>query len=176
MTIEVRREWVWAMLGVGLLAAISFLGLRVSPHAADGRPVLLLPEIRQVELYRQQAVRWTEAWRVQETGLLTLLTAPAADLLAQSQAGQQTLGEAVSLANAVDAAEAPEALVGLRDQSQTTAAAFVEAGRAVNRWLSAPSAENLAAAQSAYQTAAAALAVIEANAWIAPDLAPLTER
>ena len=175
MEIELHRNWVKVLprlivtlAALMVLTGLYGLGYVVSPRTPDGRPVLLLPDVRAVEVYRRQAVAWLQAWRNLDTGLQSVLNAPDSDLLEQSRKAQASFEAAIQLARAVDAAEAPPTLLGLHDQVALTAQGYVDTSVAVNRWLSAPSPENRAVADQAYQVAAATLAQVEANAWLQP--------
>jgi len=57
-------------------------------------------------------------------------------------------------------------LLGLRELASASALAYVDAGVVVARWVSAPSAENRAAAQQALADAGRALSALEQNEWI----------
>ncbi len=175
MQIEIRREWVWTLLAVSLMVVLGGLGYGVSPHAADGRPMLLLPDVRSVETYRRQAVRWVEAWRGLDDHLRSSLTNTSGELLEQSRLAQSDFETAVELARQVDRQDGPPAVFGLRDQAAQTATAYVDATAALNRWLSAPSEENRAALDETYQRASEALTTIQANKWIAGDPATAIE-
>ena len=175
LEIELHRDWVKVLprlLGVTVFLVVTAglygLGDVVSPRTPDGRPVLLLPDVRAVEVYRRQAVAWVLAWRDLEAGLRAVLGAPDSGLLEQSRKAQAGFEAAIQLAREVDAAEAPPTLLGLHDQVVLTAQGYVDTSVAVNRWLSAPSPENRAVADQAYQVAAATLAQVEANAWLQP--------
>jgi hypothetical protein len=130
--------------------------------------VLLLPDVRAVELYRRDAIGWTDEWRVISQDLEEVLANDDMSLLARSRQAQRAFDRAVALARDVDAAEAPPALLGLHELSVSTSGAYVEAGAAIARWLSAPSDENQVAAEEALANANAALSAIETNAWIGP--------
>ncbi len=173
MQIELRREWVWTLLAVSLMVVLAGIGYGVTPRVADGRPVLLLPDVHAVETYRRQAVRWVEAWHDLDTHLRSSLTDTSGELLEQSRLAQSDFETAVELARQVDGLEAPPALFGLRDQAAQTATAYVDATAALNRWLSAPSEENRAALDEADQRAFGALTMIQSNEWITGD--PATE-
>ena len=178
MQIEVRREWVWTLLAVSLMLVLGSLGYLVTPRAADGRPVLLLPGVRAVETYRRQVVEWAQAWRELHGGMRAMLEATDTDLLTQSQQAQSNFERAVELARRVEQTDAPPALLGLREQAAQTAAAYVDASAAINRWLSAPSEENRAAAQQLSAQASEALAQLESNEWVAavtPTHAPTAQ-
>lgn len=174
MEIELHPDWLRRLprligLAAGITLAVLLFGLgySVSPRAADGRPVLLLPDVRAVEIYRRQSVTWLQAWQALDTELGQIVSGPdTASLLDRSRQAQVDFGTAIDLARAVDGTDAPPALLGLHDQVAGTAQAYVDASVALNRWLSAPSPENRAAADQAYQTAKNNLAGLAANAWL----------
>jgi hypothetical protein len=174
--IEIRRDWLVAgprllalAIALLILTGLYALGYAVSPQAADGRPQLLLPDVRAVEVYRRQAVGWARAWRTLDTDLKQLMTgSEMLGLLATSRQAQADFGTAIDQARAVDGTEAPPALLGLHDQMAVTAQAYVDTSVALNRWLSAPTVENRATVDQAYQAAATNLAQVEANVWLQP--------
>ena len=178
MSLEIELPGAWLrrlprMLGVAggvTLALLVFaLGYGVSPRAADGRPLLLLPDVRAVEIYRRQAVAWRQAWQALDAEIGQTLRASAPDtagLLDRSRQAQTDFGTAIELARAVDGTEAPPALLGLHEQTAGTAQAYVDATVALNRWLSAPTAENRAVADQACQRASDTLTQLAANAWL----------
>ena len=175
LEIEIRRDRLTVMppllatlAALALLALLYGLGDLVSPRTPDGRPVLFLPDVRAVEVYRRQAVAWALAWRDLDAGLRAVLDTPETGLLEQSRQAQGGFERAIQLARAVEAAEAPPTLLGLHDQVVLTAQGYVDTSVALNRWLSAPSLENRAVADQAYQTASGQLAQLEANAWLQP--------
>ena len=174
MEIEIRRDWLTILPRLASLAAVLMvltlltgLGYVASPRTADGRPVLLLPDVRAVEIYRRQAVTWLQAWQVLDMALgQSLSAADTTGLLDRSRQAQSDFASAIDLARTVDGTEAPPALLGLHDQTAATAQAYVDATVALNRWLSAPSSDNRAAADQAYRAARDNLTQLAANAWL----------
>ncbi len=166
MEIEIRREWLWALVIVAALVVLGGIGYAVSPRDEAGRPRLLLPGVRAVETYRRQVVEWAQDWHELDGHLRALLETTDTDLLTQSQQAQSSFEQAVELARRVEQTEAPPALLGLREQAAQAATAYVDASAAINRWLSAPSGENRTAAQEIYRQASEALARLESNEWI----------
>jgi hypothetical protein len=142
------------------------LGFAASPRDADGRPVLLLPDVRAVELYRRQVTGWVSNWTGVDETLNEVLGGDVTQLLALSRKAQRALEQSAALARDVDASESPPALLGLRDLSIQVAADHVGASVAVARWLSAPSTENRVAAEAAVAAARNSLAALEANEWV----------
>lgn len=167
MTLEVRREWLWTVMGLTLLSLLLGLGQIASPRDAAGRPVLLLPDVRAVEGYRQKVVAWNTAWTAIGQDLGRLLTTQETSLLDQSRLAQRLLEQATALAQAAEGTDAPGSLIGLHDQALAAAGSFSQASAAANRWLSAPTPTNEEGAQSAYQAATTALADLQSNTWLA---------
>ena len=166
MEIEVKRT---SLAWLGVITALALLGLAgyvVSPRDAAGRPRLYLQDVRAVETYRASAADWAGAWRILDTTLGGVLASSQTDLLQQSRQAQGAFDRAVDLASQVDGQDAPPTLVGLREQALAAATRYTDAAIAVNRWLSAPSPDNLSAAQVRLAEARAALASLEANQWL----------
>ena len=166
MEVEIRPGALLATLMVGVVMLLPMLGFAVSPRDADGRPVLLLPDVRAVELYRRQVTSWVSYWTGVDETLNEVLNGDVAQLLALSRKAQRAFEQSAALARDVDASESPPALLGLRDLSTQVAADYVGASVAVARWLSAPSTENRVAAEEALAIAREGLASLESNEWI----------
>ena len=112
MEIELRREWIIGAIVAVVVGALGLLGWAVSPKAADGRPVLLLPDVRAVETYRVSVVQWVKEWQGLDTAMYDLLASDKdTDLLNQSRKAQAAFDQSVTLAVAVDGASAPTALM-----------------------------------------------------------------
>ena len=167
MEIEIRPRTFSMALIVSTVAVLALLGYHASPRDEAGRPVLLLPDVRAVELYRRNAVRWANEWREIEAGLEQVLADDSQQLLSRSREAQRAFDQAVALAQEVDGTEAPSALLGLHEQAVANGDAHIQAGAAVARWLSAPTDEHRAAAQTALANASAAQAAFSASEWIA---------
>lgn len=163
---EGRSEYILLVVLVAavILGAIGFLA---SPLDANGRPLLLLPDVKKVEDYRSDARSWTAQMRTIDSQLSTLL-ADQGDLLSQSQSGQAIFEDSLNLAKGVDAAEAPAALVGLKTMLANTSLAYFDASRAALLWISAPKQENYDQAALLVQAARAQLSELEASSWINP--------
>lgn len=178
MEIEIKRGSLVGLVVVAALAGLVALGYAISPRDDAGRPRLYLPDVRAVETYRAAAVGWVGAWRGLDTALGAVLTSSKTDLLAQSRECQQAFEQAVDLAGQVDGQTAPPTLVGLRELAQAAATQYTDAAIAVNRWLSAPTADNFSAAQTRLGEARTTLASLEANQWLArpaPAVTPAPE-
>ena len=166
MEIEIRRTTAVGLLGGFVLIYLAAVGYAASPRDAAGHPLLLLPEVRAVENYRQLALGWDSAWRNLDQTISGVLHSDKTQLLAASQHAQSSIDTAASLAGQVDAADAPAALIGLKDLTNQTATDYSAASTAAARWLSAPSSANLTAATAALTKARADRKQLEANAWL----------
>lgn len=166
MEIEIPRSSLSGLLVLAGLSLLLALGYELSPRDEAGRPRLLLPDVRAVEAYRTRAAGWANDWRALDTALVAVLASPQTDLLQQSRRAQGAFDRAMDLAGQVEGQDAPPTLVGLREQVIQVAASYADAATAANRWLSAPSDDNLAAAQARLVEAQATLAGLEANQWL----------
>jgi hypothetical protein len=166
MEVEIRPGALLATLTIAVVMLLPVLGFAVSPRDADGRPVLLLPDVRAVELYRCQVTSWVSNWTGVDESLNEVLSGDVTQLLALSRRAQRAFEQSAALAQDVDASESPPALLGLRDLSIQVAADYVGASVAVARWLSAPSPENRVAAEEAVAAAGEGLAAVQANEWV----------
>ena len=165
MDIELPRGPSVSAGVVVLLVALIGMGVAVSPRDENGRPVLLSPNVRAVELYRRHALRWVGDWQVLSSELRRVLEEEG-ELLAINTRVQRGFEQAIALAHDVETSEAPASLVGLHDQATATAQAFVEASLAVARWVSAPTDEHRQKAVQALASADETLKSLEANEWL----------
>lgn len=167
MEIEVQREPFFILAASILLVLFGAVGYFASPRAEDGRPVLLMPDVKAVEDYRRAASGWSASWRELDGQMHGVMDAESnSELLVMSRAAQRAFERAVELARSVDSTETPAPLIGLRDQAAAASLAYMDASVAVARWVSAPTPENRSTADSALAKAGAALAALEQNDWI----------
>jgi hypothetical protein len=136
--LEHRISWIGALLVI-FLAALTVLGAVVSPRDDNGRPVLLLPEVKAFEDYRCLAHGWLDRLRGLDSEISGVLSeGDHGDLFTQSRKAQQLLQDAVNLAQEVDRVKVPAAAVGIHDQIYTTALAYLEIARLTVRWVGVP--------------------------------------
>jgi hypothetical protein len=166
MEIVIRRSAIVGVLAVSILGGLGVAGYRASPRDEAGRPVLLLPDVRQVESYRREAAAWVEGWATLDVVLEQVLEDEAGSLLTRSRQVQRAVEQAVALAREVDARETPPALLGLHELAVQTASRYLEASAAVARWLSAPTSESRAIAVTTVAAAQDSLTTLENNGWI----------
>jgi hypothetical protein len=87
-------------------------------------------------------------------------------LFSQSQSSQDIFEDYVKLTQAINNAEAPSALTGLKDLLLNTSAAYLDASQSALRWVSTPSDDNLTATKELINNAQDILAELESNTWI----------
>ncbi len=150
-----------------LVIVLGLVGWAFSPLDSEGRPILLLPDVKKVEDYRKKIGGWAEDLRLLD-GQLTTLLSGSGDLLSQSRDGQKAFETSLRIAKQTDAEEAPAALAGLRSTAVETSLAYMEASRGVLLWISTPKQENYEAAVILIQAAREQLAEMEGSTWIAP--------
>ena len=108
---EKLQKFGLVLLGIAVLFTI--IGAIVSPLDDLGKPVLLLPEVKEVEDYRRSAQDWVSQLSVLDGEIANVLTAqPQGDLFSQSSSAQQTLQHAVELAQQVDRTRVPPIGIG----------------------------------------------------------------
>lgn len=150
-----------------LAMILSIIGGFVSPYDNEGKPILLLPEVKGVEDYRRSAQIWTEQLRTLDGEIASLMeTDSQGDLFTQSRQAQQMLEHAVALAKEVDQTHTPAAAMGFHEQMYSAAMTYLEAARSGMRWVSAPEPDRKTDAKTKLEQARSARKVLEANQWI----------
>jgi hypothetical protein len=153
------------LVSVVILGVIGWLS---SPVNGNGRPVLLLPDVKAVEDYRRQAGDWTDRLRLLDGQLATLLAGNSGDLLGQSRAAQNIFEDCLNLVREIDFTSTPPALVGLRESLVNASLANLEASRGALRWVSMPNIENRDQVEQLIQIARQGLQELETNTWTNP--------
>jgi hypothetical protein len=162
-----KPETVLALI-LALIVILGIIGGVSSPMDENGRPVLLLPDVREVESYRRQASVWVEDLRRLDGQLATVLAGNSGDLLGQSRAVQGIFEEHLRLVQEIDASNVPPALIGLRELLSNASLSYLEAARGLLRWVSTPDQENRDQAVQLIQSAQKDLSLLESSAWINP--------
>ena len=183
--IEVPR-WlvvtVVATLVVVGMATLGFLGWANSPLDPDGRPLLLNPERRAILRYLDAAAAWAD--RLAEVGVLldglmppelpsdaddadsALPTVPApaeqsADLYRQTHEARQAFDALQELAQEMERARTPDALIGLHELVGRALEAHLAWADGVLVYVGAPEAVNPAELARLRDDAQAALSDLE---------------
>lgn len=165
---EIHLSLGWLLLPLALI--LTSVGAQASPRDGQGRPLLLLPDVKAVEDYRRSISATTAELRLLDGELAALLAGQTIDLFTQSRQAQAVFEHALRIAEKIDVQEAPPALGGLRDISAKTAAAYLEAARLALRWVSLPQEANHTAAESGLAQARQQLQTVEESKWLAKTL------
>ncbi len=158
-----NMAWILAAAG----AILILIGALVSPRDEDGRPVLLLREVRVIQDYRRGAQGWIEEMtRLEGQIALVLNQNQAGDLFSEARAAQSTLEQAVAVVRLVDRSEVPPVGAGVHEEIRATALAYLEASRMALRWISAPQEETLIRALDMLELARASRSALQDNPWL----------
>lgn len=156
-------KWVWAFPVLIVLLALGYL---YSPRERDGRPILLLPDVRAVEAYRLAIVRWRSQAQRLDAQISTILSGRfGEDLFTRSRESQKMIDDAVRLLQDIEQQKTPTAAVPARSISISMANAYLEAARATLLWTTAPNDINLTHAQEELEKARRILEGLEASEW-----------
>jgi hypothetical protein len=162
---EKLRKFGLILLGVAVLFAI--IGAFVSPLDEQGKPVLLLPEVKEVEDYRRSAQTWISEIAVLDGEIAHVIAAEQqGDLFSQSRSAQQTLQHAVELTQQVDRTRVPPIGMGLHEQILSTTLSYLEAARSALQWISAPEQKNQDQAIQILEDARQLKSELEKNKWL----------
>ena len=168
---EIRIPGFWLQrvgnILLGLVILFTLVGIMVSPLDEQGRPVLLLPEVKAIGDYRhalQGRLFDLAALDSEIAGILAVER--QGDLFTQSRNAQQALEHAVRLAQQVDRTPAPPVAAGIHAQLLNTALAYLEAARAALQWVSTPLEENREVAREYLEHARTIKAELEVNPWL----------
>jgi hypothetical protein len=162
---EKLQRFGWILLG----AAIFFilLGAWVSPVDAEGKPVLLLPEVKEVEDYRTAAQAWIAELAGLDAEIARILSSgQQGDLFSQSRSAQQALQHAVDLAQQIDRTKVPPVAAGVQEKLISASLGYLEVARSAVQWISAPEKNNLDAAVQKLTAARKLRSGLEVNSWL----------
>ncbi len=158
-------SWSWILLPMALFLVV--LGTLSSPRDAQGRPLLLLPDVKAVEEYRRSMSSAAAEMQLLDGEIATLLAGQNTDLFTQSRQAQTAFEHALRIAQEVDVHTAPPALDGLRGTAAGATTAYLEAARLALRWVSLPEETNHTAAENSLALARQQLKTLEESKWLA---------
>lgn len=167
--IEISEERL-QRIGIILLAAVIFfaaIGAFSSPRDENGKPVLLLPEVKAFEDYRRSARSWLDQMALLDSEIAGVLgEQESGDLFTRSQQSQQMLQRAVNLAKEIDQAKVPAAAAGIHDQLSQTGLYYLDAARLTMRWVGAPEEATRAAIDEKMEQSRNARRTLQGNQWL----------
>ena len=162
---EKLQKLGWILLGLAVFFTI--IGVLVSPVDNLGKPVLLSPEIKEVEEYRGSVKSWISDLTILDSEISNILSSQQqGDLFSQSRSAQQTLQHAVAIAQEVDQAKVPPIGVGIQEKMASTTMNYLEAARCALQWVGAPEENNLELANQKLEDARKLKADLENNQWL----------
>ena len=150
---------------VALLALLAIGGI-ASPRNEDGRPLLLLPDVKTVEEYRRLARETDKQLRLVDGKITATLGGNVDDLFGQTRRAQEAFEQSLRISEDLDQQAAPPALVGLKDDLNQAAMQYLESARLTLRWLSTPNKTNQEQAQVKLTEARVKLTELEKSQWL----------
>jgi hypothetical protein len=162
---EFRISLGWLLIPLALF--LTVVGALAAPRDAQGRPLLLLPDVKAVEDYRRSTSASTAGLQLLDGEIAALLAGKNPDLFTQSRQAQAAFEHALRIAQEIDVQAAPPALDGLRGAAAAAASAYLEAARLALRWVSLPQATNHTAAENGLALARQQLKTLEESKWLA---------
>jgi hypothetical protein len=155
--------WVLIIPAVILLMGI---GWAASPRDENGRPLLLLPDVKAVEEYRRLANHWRDELRLVDGEVALTLAGDQTDLFGQSRQAQTTFEHSLRIVQEIDRHDAPATMAGLQEELKRVSQSYLEASRLAMRWLSLPEKGNHEQAQSKLAEARNTLNQLESSQWL----------
>ena len=156
---------VTTLVILALLVLLAIVGI-ASPRNEDGRPLLLLPDVKAVNDYRQLARDADKELRLVDGKIAATLGGNVDDLFGQTRRAQEAFEHILRISEQLDQQDAPPALVGLKGDLNQTAMSYLEAARLTLRWLSTPTEENSEQAQVKLTEARTSLTELEKSQWL----------
>lgn len=150
---------------LALLVLLAIGGI-ASPRNEDGRPLLLLPDVKSVDEYRRLAREADKELRLVDGKITAILSGEVDDLFGQTRRAQEAFEQILRISEELDRQEAPPALVGLKEDLNQTAMSYLEAARLTLRWLSIPNQVNGEQAQAKLAEARTSLTELEKSQWL----------
>jgi hypothetical protein len=150
---------------LAMLVLLAIGGI-TSPRNEDGRPLLLLPDVRSVEDYHRLAREMDKQLLLVDGKIAATLGGNVNDLFDQTRRAQDAFEQILHISEELDRQDAPPALMGLKDDLNQTAISYLEAARLTLRWLSIPNQANSEQAQAKLTDAQAKLTELEKSQWL----------
>ncbi len=161
---EIRIPLPYFLAVVGLL--LIALGWSGSPRDERGRPLLLMPDVKAVEDYRQMSLGVMGEMKLADGEIATVLAGDPTDLFGQTRSAQDAFAHALKIGEEIDRTDAPPAVVGLKEQLSQAANAYLEAARLSLRWVSVPEEGNRNQASQKLTAARAVLEDLGKSLWL----------
>ncbi len=155
----------WLLVPLSVILIV--LGALNSPMDEQGRPMLLLPEVKAVAEYRSAVNKSVSEMRLLDGEITAVMGGQNSDLFTQSDQAQAAFEHALRIVQDIDVQTAPPALGGLKEAAGQTAADYLEAARLALRWVSLPTEDNVSAVEDQMSKAQKELQTLEGSQWMA---------
>ena len=167
-TLEVKLDSLQraGILLLVLAVIFSVIGYFVSPLDEAGKPILLLPEVKQMEAYRRSSFQWIEDFRTLDRQIVTITANQQGDLFSQSREAQSALQLAVQLAQDIDRTAFSPSAVSLHEELISTSLDYLEAARKMMIWVGAPEESKQAQMDENLHLARKSLETLEKSKWL----------
>lgn len=167
-TLEVKLDPLQRAGVVLLVLAIIFtaVGIFVSPNDESGKPILLLPEVKQMETYRRSSFQWIDNFHSLDGQIATIAADQKGDLFSQSREAQAALQMAVHQAQEIDRTAFPPSAVSLHEALVSTSLGYLEAARKMMIWVGAPEEPKRVQMEENLNQSRQALETLEKNKWL----------
>jgi hypothetical protein len=143
------------------------IGGFVSPRDNQGKPVLLLPEVKEIENYRRLAKTWINKLVSLDSDISGVISVEQqGDIFTQSRQSEQIFQDAVELVQEIDRSTVPPIGAGFHDQLSNASLAYLEAARTALQWVSDPEAVNYDSSLQKLEQARNLRVQLEANPWL----------
>ena len=152
-----------------LFLSIIFVAIGgfVSPRDNQGKPVLLLPEVKEIGNYRRSAKTWINKLVALDSDISGIISIDQqGDIFTQSRQAEQIFQDAVELVQEIDRSTVPPIGAGFHDQISNTSLAYLEAARTALQWVSDPEEVNHAASLQKLEQARNLRVQLETNPWL----------
>ena len=149
-----------------LTIIFSAIGYFASPHDETGKPILLLPEVKQIESFRRSSLQWIEDFHALDSQITTVAANQKEDLFSQSSEAQSTLQLAVKLAQEIDRTSYPPSAVSLHESLASTSLSYLEAARSMMIWVGAPEEPKKVQMNENLSLARKSLETLEKSKWL----------
>jgi hypothetical protein len=159
----IQRAGVLLLLLAIIFSTVGYFG---SPHDASGKPILLLPEIKQMETYQRSSRQWIDNFQSLDRQITTIAADQQGDLFSQSREAQSALQLAVNLAQEIDRTTFPPSAVSLHDEMAATSLSYLDAARAMMIWVGAPEESNGMQMNEKLALARQLLETLEKSIWL----------
>jgi len=157
----------WSLFLIPLVLFLTLVGALSSPRNAQGKPLLLLPDVKAVDDYRRSMSSAIAEMRLLDGEMASLLAGQNLDLFTQSREAQAAFEHALRIAREIDVQTIPPILDSLRGEAANTATAYLNTARLALVWVSLPQEDNHTVAENSLTQARQQLKALEGSKWLA---------